>query len=388
MERRHLEARALSVLGQLTVHYGKTSRFLDAIDIAQRALKIDPLQEDIHRRLIEFYVAQGNLDAARRQAEHCRDLLRRELGVDPAPETLTALSTELPTLPVTDRARQLHQEIHRITAGDGTVIACSLVGRGQHLVKTPNWMTHLAFEEHSPVWRHYIEEFSENHTFVRYDQRGNGLSDWDTKDISFASFQKDIDAVLDAFVDGPVPILGISQGAPIAVDLAARRPELVSGLILLGGFVRGMARRGDDAQEASRAVDDLIRFGWGRDNPSLRMLYTSSLIPGGTRRQMDWYNEMMRIGTSPQNAVNIRRAMSEIDVSNVLERVSAPTLVCHARGDQVAPYSEGEWLAREIPNARFVPLDSENHLLLEEEPAWAVFSAEVRNFLGSLAQGV
>ncbi|MEP1535427.1 MAG: alpha/beta hydrolase [Paracoccaceae bacterium] len=144
-----------------------------------------------------------------------------------------------------------------------------------------------------------------------------------------------------------------------------------------------MANRGDDAREASKAVESLIRFGWGRDEPSLRTLFTSNLIPGGSKRQMDWYNEMMRIGTPPENAVRIRYALSHIDISELLGQVSVPTLVCHARGDRISPFAEGERLAREIPGARLVPMDSDNHILLEHEPAWVTFSMEVRHFLES-----
>ncbi|WP_198671188.1 alpha/beta fold hydrolase [Oceanibium sediminis] len=383
-ERRHLEAQALSVLGRLTDHYRRASRIEDALNSADLALRIDPLQEDIHRQIIELHVASGALCEARKHAEHCRDLIRSELGVDPEPDTFRALDDPSLVHPPAPRsARSVHQTIRHVTAGDGTSIACGIIGHGPTLLKTPNWMTHLAFEEHSPVWRHFLEFFSEAHRFVRYDQRGNGLSDWDCPDISFDSFRIDLDAVVDAIVDEPAVVLGISQGAPIAVDLAVRRPERVRGLILLGGFVTGMARRGDDAREASEAVDRLIRFGWGRDNPSLRMLYTSSLIPGGSKRQMDWYNEMMRIGTSPENAVRIRHALSHIDISDLLAQVRVPTLVCHAIGDRISPLAEGERLAREIPNARLVPLDSDNHIPLENERAWTTFSMEARHFLGS-----
>ncbi|MDU8946458.1 alpha/beta fold hydrolase [Ovoidimarina sediminis] len=383
-ERRHLEALALSVLGRLTDHYRRTSRIEEALNSADLALRIDPLQEDIHRQIIELHVASGALGEARKHAEHCRDLIRGELGVDPEPDTFQALDDgSLAHQSAPPKARGIHQTIRHVTAGDGTSIACGIIGDGPTLLKTPNWMTHLAFEEHSPVWRHFLEFFSEAHRFVRYDQRGNGLSDWDCPDISFDSFRSDLDAVVDALVDEPAVVLGISQGAPIAIDLAVRRPERVRGLILLGGFVTGMANRGDDAREASEAVDRLIRFGWGRDDPSLRTLYTSNLIPGGSKRQMDWYNEMMRIGTPPENAVRIRRALSLIDIGDLLTQVRVPTLVCHAIGDRVSPFAEGERLAREIPNARLVPLDSDNHIPLENERAWITFSMEVRHFLGS-----
>lgn len=383
-ERRHLEAQALSVLSRLTDHYRRTSRIEDALKSAKLVLRIDPLQEDIHKQIIELHVASGAMGEARKHADHCRELIRNELGVDPEPDTFQALENPSLVQQMTpSSAGRIRQTIVRVTANDGTSIACGMTGRGPTLLKTPNWMTHLAFEEHSPVWRHFLEFFSEAHRFVRYDQRGNGLSDWDCGDISFDTFRSDVDAVVDALVEEPAVVLGISQGAPIAIDFAVRRPDRVQGLILLGGFVTGMANRGDDAREASSAIDSLIRYGWGRDEPSLRTLYTSNLIPGGSKRQMDWYNEMMRIGTPPENAVRIRHLMSHIDIGDLLDQVHVPTLVCHALGDRVSPFAEGERLAREIPNARLVPLDSDNHIPLEHEQAWVTFSMEVRHFLES-----
>ncbi|MEX0351356.1 MAG: alpha/beta fold hydrolase [Paracoccaceae bacterium] len=276
-----------------------------------------------------------------------------------------------------------NQKVMFCKSFDGVQIAYATAGEGPPLVKAPNWMTHLEYEWDSPVWRHFVREMSAKNTLVRFDQRGNGLSDWDVDEISFEAFVKDLETVVDTLGLEKFPLLGISQGCPISVAYAARHPERVSHLVLYGGFTRGASRRDREETERSEALNTLIRSGWGQDNPAFRQFYTTNLIPDGTKEQMDWYNDLMRISVSPDNAVRLRKSFSEMDVTELLPQILAPTLVIHARNDAIAPFKEGRKMAAEIPNARFVALEGNNHILLEDEPAWPRFVDEVQSFIAN-----
>jgi class 3 adenylate cyclase/pimeloyl-ACP methyl ester carboxylesterase len=279
-----------------------------------------------------------------------------------------------------DRAAQ---EIRFCMAPDGVQIAYATVGTGPPLVKAPNWMNHLEYDWQSPIWRHLLQELAKDHTLVRFDQRANGLSDWDVEDISFEAFVRDLETVVDALGLERFPLLGISQGCAISIAYAIQHAERVSHLVLYGGFARGPLRRGSQADKTqAEAMITLIRHGWGQDNPAFRQLFTSSFIPGATKEQMEWFNELQRVSISPENAARIRETTSNIEVTDLLAKVTTPTLVLHCRHDGIVPFEEGRRMAAMIPGAKFVPLDGQNHLMLEHEPAWSRFLEEVRNFLG------
>ena len=276
----------------------------------------------------------------------------------------------------------MEQEIRFCLAPDGVQIGYSTVGEGPPLVKAPHWLSHLEYDWQSPIWRHVLREFCRDHTLVRFDQRGNGLSDWDVEDISFDAFVGDLETVVDTLGLERFPLLGISQGAAISVAYAVKHPERVSHLVLYGGYSRGRNVRGDEtAREKAEAERTLIRHGWGQDNPSYRQIFTTRFVPGGTQEQMDWFNEMERISASPDNAVRLFDAIGDIEISDLLAKVTTPALVLHCRGDAMAPFNEGRRLAAMIPNARFVALEGDNHLILAHEPAWPRFLSEVRSFL-------
>lgn len=277
-----------------------------------------------------------------------------------------------------------HQEIRFCTASDGTQIAYATVGSGTPLVKAPNYLSHLEFEWKSPIWRHVLDEFSRTHTLVRFDQRANGLSDWDVEDISFEAFLSDLETVVDTLKLEQFPLFGISQGCAISIAYAVRHPERVSCLILYAGFARGALKRGQAEKEGREAMGTLIKHGWGQDNPAFRQMYTSRFIPEGTLEQMEWFNELQRESASPENAARLREATGNIEVTDLLPQVSVPTLVLHCRGDASVPFNEGRRMAANIPGSRFVSLEGKNHLLLEYEPAWSHFLEEVRNFLRSV----
>ena len=262
----------------------------------------------------------------------------------------------------------LEQKISFCTSLDGAEIAYATSGTGPPLVRAPHWMSHLEFDWLSPIWRHVLTALSQDHTLVRFDQRANGLSDWDVDDVSFEAFVHDLAAVVDAAKLDRFPLFGISQGCAISIAYAVRNPERVSCLILYGGFARGSGKRGSETTAAQAiAMRTLIQTGWGQDNPAFRQMFTSSFLPGGTVEQWDWFNELQRVSVSPENAVRIRQANDNVDVSDLLERVTVPTLVLHCTDDGIVPFSEGRRMAAMIPNARFVPLEGKNHLILEVE---------------------
>ncbi|MFQ5756972.1 MAG: alpha/beta fold hydrolase, partial [Acidiferrobacterales bacterium] len=228
----------------------------------------------------------------------------------------------LPTPPQpagTEREPSLEQEIRFCTASDGVRIAYATVGEGPPLVKAANWLNHLEYDWQSPVWRHVPRELAKDHLLVRYDERGNGLSDWDVDDISFEAFVRDLETVVDAVGLERFALLGISQGCPVSVAYAVRHPGRVTHLVLYGGFVKGVLKRGSqELIEREQALQTLIRQGWGQENPAFRQIFTSRFIPGATMEQMQWFNDLERVTASPANAVRLRQAVGEIDVSSLV----------------------------------------------------------------------
>ena len=276
------------------------------------------------------------------------------------------------------------QRIRLLRASDGARLAWAESGHGPPLVKASNWMTHLEYEWESPVWRHWIEFFSSHFRFVRYDERGCGLSDRNPPTVTLQRWAADLEEVCEAAQpDGPVTLLGISQGGLACIHYAIRYPERVSGMILYGGYARGYARRGKpEVEREYRAILEVIRIGWGKENPTFRQLFTSRFIPEGTAEQVAWFNELCRRTADPEMAARLLELRGEVDIVDLLPRVQVPTLVIHGRDDNVIPLSEGQLLASSIPGAQFVELQSKNHVLLEHEPAWGRFQEAVLDFTG------
>jgi pimeloyl-ACP methyl ester carboxylesterase/DNA-binding CsgD family transcriptional regulator len=276
------------------------------------------------------------------------------------------------------------QRIRYLQSPDGR-IAWSEAGAGPCLVKASNWLTHLEYDCESPVWRHWIELLSRHNRLVRYDEPGCGMSDWDVADCSWHRWVGDLEQVIDAAApDGPVALLGISQGASTCIAYAARHPERVSKLILYGGYARGWSKRGDSTERARyEAICELVRTGWATDTAAFREVFTSRFIPGATRAQVEWFNELCKKTTKPEVAARLLRERADVDVLDLLPQITTPTLILHARDDHVTPIEESRLLAARIENAEFVELDSKNHVLLEDEPAWTKFSNIVLEFLGA-----
>jgi pimeloyl-ACP methyl ester carboxylesterase/AraC-like DNA-binding protein len=306
---------------------------------------------------------------------------KREFGMPPAKWRRQIEAEEEARLNQSKRHELPPQQVRYCTAKDGTRLAYSVSGNGPPLVKTANWLNHIQHDWDSPLWRHWIEEFTRGHSLIRYDERGNGLSDWDTPDLSFDAFVEDLETVADTLELEQFDLLAISQGAAVAVAYAVQHPERVRRLIVINGYAAGWAVRADPAEIARReAMLTLTEVGWGADSPAYRQLFTNHYIPEATPKQMGWFNEMQRLSASPENAVRLQRVLSKIDVRDLLPLVKVPTLIFHSRSDQAVPFAQGAELAQ-IPNAQFVPLESRNHILLESEPAWSTFAEKSREFL-------
>jgi pimeloyl-ACP methyl ester carboxylesterase/DNA-binding CsgD family transcriptional regulator len=280
---------------------------------------------------------------------------------------------------------KLRQHVRYVNASDGTRLAWAEAGTGPVIVKAANWLTHLEYEWESPVWKHWLRFFSAQGRFVRYDERGCGMSEWQPGPITIDQWIDDLASVIDAVrPDAPVTLLGISQGAPACIGYAIRHPERVARMILYGGYARGGALRGTPAaQVAFQAMVDLARVAWGRDNPTFRQVFTSRFIPGGTQEQLQWFNDLCLKTTSGEIVADLLRARAVVDITSSLGDVRTPTLVLHARGDEVIPVEEGRRLASGIAGAEFVELDSRNHILLEPEAAWLRFREAVLAYLHS-----
>jgi len=278
------------------------------------------------------------------------------------------------------------QKTYFCKAADGARLAYARIGSGPPLVKAANWLSHLELDWRVGVWRHWLPLFGRRHTLVRYDARGNGLSDWAPPELSFERFVSDLATVFDAAGVERAPLVGLSQGASVAVAYAARHPERVSALILIGGCARGWrAKNRPSLSRKFEAMMVLMRDGWGGRNAAFRQIFTTTFFPDADQKITDEFNELQRVTTTPQNAAALLSALGDIDVREDLPRVKVPTLVLHCRDDAVVPMKDGVELASGIAGARFVPLESRNHVVLPTEPAWARFSSEIETFLAQEA---
>jgi class 3 adenylate cyclase/pimeloyl-ACP methyl ester carboxylesterase len=278
---------------------------------------------------------------------------------------------------------QMVLKVDYCRAPDGVRLAYATAGRGPPLVKTANWMNHVEYDWASSINRHLFVALARDFTLLRYDARGNGLSDWDVEDISLDAWVTDLETVVDAAGLDRFPLFGISQGCAISIAFAVRHPERVSHLILYGGFAKGAYKRAKNELELqkAKALGTLIRTGWGDDSPVFRQLFSSLFMPGGTREQLEKFAERQRTTTSPECAYRYFETTRNLDVSDLLPKVTVPTLVMHVRGDQVQPFEAGRELAAGIPGARFVPLQGQNHMLLENDPASERVIEEIRLFV-------
>lgn len=352
----------------------------DALAAAKAWQAADPLSADAVRVLSLVLRRCGRpAEAAEALADYRR--AAAAAGLDPVvlpdPDPPEPPRTD----PATDSLRP-HQVIGFCEAADRVRIAYARVGEGPPIVKAANWLNHLELDWGSPIWSRTFQALSARRTFIRYDERGNGLSDWDAAEISFAAFVRDLETVVEALGLDRFPLLGMSQGCAVSIDYAIRHPDRVSALILIGGYAAGW-RIGASPEERERreAVMTLTRLGWGTSNAAYRHIFSQTFMPDGTPAELAWFDEFQRRTTSAENAVRFQDAFGDIDVRHLLPAVRVPTLVLHARHDQRISLAQGRELAVGIPGARFVTLESRSHILLGHEPAWAVCMQEIERFL-------
>jgi pimeloyl-ACP methyl ester carboxylesterase/DNA-binding CsgD family transcriptional regulator len=279
---------------------------------------------------------------------------------------------------------KLGQTIQFCTSPDGTRIALASCGKGPVILRAPHWLSHVDYDLQSPVWRPWVQALSANNRFVRYDPRGCGLSDRHVADLSVDAWHADMDAVAASIKEPQFVLLGLSQGGALAVAYAARHPERVSHLVLLNAYGQGAHIRAQSDAERLEAetIVNFIRVGWGRDNPAFAQFFTNLFIPDGTPEQHRWWGDLERLTVTGDVAAQLLWSMQRIDVLDLAATLRVPTLIAHSRGDMRVPFDQGCKLAATIPGARFVPLESKNHVLLPDEPAWTVFHAELATFLG------
>lgn len=266
---------------------------------------------------------------------------------------------------------------------DGVRIAYALTGSGPPLVKAANWMTHLGHDLDSPVWRHWLSALAAEHTLVRYDERGCGLSEWQVEDFSLDAWVADLEAVVDDAGLDRFALLGISQGAAVAIAYAVRHPERVSALVLVSGYPAGRGARAtsDDLKAAARLDIELASVGWGRSDSAFRRVFAVQFFPDGPPELWDAFDDLQRQTVPPENAPRFLAAFGALDVRHLAPAVTRPTLILHGRDDQRVPFEQARALHALIPDSRLVPLPTRNHLLTEDEPAWPVLLDEIRSFL-------
>ena len=282
----------------------------------------------------------------------------------------------------------VHQDIRFCRTADGAQLAYATSGSGMPVVKAANWLTHLEHDWNSPVWSEFLTLMSRDHRLIRYDVRGTGMSDWDVEDISFDAFVRDLETVVDTLELERFALIGISQGCAVSIAYAARHPERVSHLILHGGYAEGRLQRpSPEEHERARTIRSLMKECWGTKQEGFSKAFSALYIPDGTPEQLQWWVDLQRISATPENASRILDANNEINVVELLPRITAPTLVMHSKTEAVTPFEQARLIAASIRNARFVPIDSANHLVMPEEPAFAVFMDEILAFLNDGESG-
>lgn len=365
----------------------------DALKWSRAWLELDPFNPEAATRLVSQL---GKMDRNEEAESRMRELAARfrkagvewreprRLDLDAGGAPQIESGNALPGSADVPAARQLlaRQRIQFCTAADDVRIAYASVGKGPAVVKAANWLSHLELDWDAPIWSPLFRELARDHFFVRYDERGNGLSDWDVSEVSFDAFVTDLETVTDALALERFALLGISQGGAVSIEYAVRHPERVSHLILFGAYAAGWRVEATPRTIKEReAVITLTETGWGQDNVAYRQIFSSTFMPSATADELNWFNEFQRRTTSPENAARFLSAFGDIDVRHRLEEVRVPTLVIHSLQDRRIPVSSGRDIAASIPNAEFLGLESDGHLLLGREPASRVFVDAVRQFV-------
>lgn len=269
------------------------------------------------------------------------------------------------------------------SAADGAKIAYARDGAGPPLVRTAFYLNHLEYDWECPVWKPYLQLLSRRHTFIRHDLRGFGLSDREPAEMSLDAWVSDLEAVVDHAGLERFPLFAVCQGGPMAIEYAARHPDRVSHIVLFGSFARGVLKRNPSPAELEelKVMRRLVELGWGHDNEAFQQVWAALFQPRSSPERLRSLAQLQSRSSTADKVVKLLRAVATIDVTESARRVQCPTLVVHPKRSRAAPFEEGRILASLIPNARLVSLDTENHVLTEEEPAWSVFVAELERFL-------
>ncbi|MDX1686440.1 MAG: alpha/beta fold hydrolase [Candidatus Promineifilaceae bacterium] len=277
----------------------------------------------------------------------------------------------------------MKQEIRFCCSQDGVRIAYATSGSGPPLVYVANWLTHLKLDWNSPLWSHWFRELSRGHTLVRFDARGNGLSDRAVENLSVEAWAQDLAAVVDDLGLEQFSLLGFCQGGATSIAYTVHHPERVRRLVLFNSYAYGaFTEKGTEQHKReAEALAEMIKVGWGREAAAFRQLFANLMIPDGSMDDLRWYAKLQRRTVSPQLAVRLWRAFHALDIRELAPQVDVPTLAMHVQGNKIVAFEDGRKLAALIPGARFVPLEGKNHILLEEDPVWPRFLAEIRAFL-------
>ena len=340
-------------------------------------------------------LGSGDRAGALRTVARIERVLREELGIGLSPEGVALRARVLDraapmpgraaVVPAPREASLARQRLGFCRAPDGVRLAYATSGTGPPLVKVANWLSHLDHDWGSPVWSHWWRELSRDHTLVRYDERGCGLSDWDVDADSFTleAWVRDLETVVDTLGLERFPLLGLSQGGPIAVTYAARHPERVSHLVVYGTCARAVWPRASREQKSElAALGQLLRVSWGSDAPGFRQVYDAKFLPDGPLELWRAFDQLQRRSSSPENAFRLWGAFGRLDASEAARSLDVPTLILHPRGDLVWSFDDAEELHAAIPGSRLVALDTRTHILRADEPAFGQFLREVRDFLG------
>jgi pimeloyl-ACP methyl ester carboxylesterase/DNA-binding CsgD family transcriptional regulator len=277
----------------------------------------------------------------------------------------------------------LPRHIRFCTSADGVRIAYTSDGSGPPLVRAAFYLNHLQLDWECEVWKPWLQELSRNHTLVRHDMRGFGLSDEAPGEVSLDAWVRDLEAVVDALGLERFPLFGMCHGGAIAIEYAARHPDRVSALVLFGAYTRGALQAATSSTQVEQRQFLLksVELGWGTDNEAFQHVWPTLLQPCSTVERLRSLAVLQRQSASGAMAVRLLEETGKIDVSDACARVQCPTLIFHPKGDRAAPFDEGRRLAQRIADSRLIPLDSDNHALTDDEPAWKDFVEEFRRFL-------
>lgn len=347
-----------------------------------------------HGRIVSDSAIAARVNAARRavgdsgeQQRWIRTVARKgfrfvgDVREEPTAEAQSAPAGAAVRQAATHASRD--QQITFCRTKDGVNLAVACVGQGKPIVRVSHWMTHVQYDWQSPIRTPLLHFLADRYRLIRYDCRNNGLSDWDVPDVSFDALQHDLETVVDALGLRSYALLGASQGAPISIAHAVRYPERVSRMVLHGGYALGHSKRGSRKGFDMKAYLNLMREGWGDEHSAFQKMLSTVYLPNASAEQIKWLADLQRVASSPENTVKLRSVFDEIDVVELLPKVSVPTLVMHCRYDNLVPFEEGRRLATLIPNAKFVALESENHVPQSGEPAWPKFIGELEVFLSA-----